>query len=137
VEAVKAEADARATVRIRRERELEDVLAADITRLNKLGYDLELRARQFTCGTHPARIDLLCYDRTAGHFVVVELKNEKAGRNTFAQICDYLGWIQDNKDAPNPPVGLVVARGFNVNFKSAASTNRNIHTATLKDIGLR
>jgi len=84
---------------------------------------------------HGGRIDLLCYDRKKKRYLVIELKNVRAGQNTFAQIATYLGWVQQRLSNGKPADGLVIARGFDNRFLSAAETNDRISHLDLQELG--
>lgn len=117
------------------EEELENRLAADLTVLRPFGYDLELRDRQRVCDGHGGRLDLLCYDRQRRRFVVVELKNVRAGQNTYGQIASYVGWAQDRLAAGRRVDGLVIARGFDARFLAAQSLSDRVGRLELSDLG--
>jgi hypothetical protein len=118
------------------EKELEDRIEAEPSLLRPFGYDLEVRERQRVCEGHGGRIDLLCYDRRRKRYVVIELKNVRAGQNTFGQITSYIGWAQQRIAGGRPVDGLVIARGFDTRFLSAASTNKRIDHIDLAELGL-
>jgi hypothetical protein len=118
-----------------REEELEDCLSKDLSALKRFGYDLELRERQLICSGHGGRIDLLCYDRKAKRYVVVELKNVRAGQNTFAQVSTYMGWVERDVSKGKRVHGLVIARGCDNRFLTAAATNKRVEFVDLRDIG--
>lgn len=138
--------------RIEREAELEDVLAQNLGLLKRFGYDLEIwvdprtgkSGRQYVCRSLGGRIDLLCYDRRGKQYVVIELKNVPAGRNTFGQISSYVGWAR----TALPPtssflgfsqetrvVGLVISRGRDSMFTSANATNHDIRQLDIQELG--
>ena len=125
------------------EKELEDVLVANLGILKNFGYNLELyvdpisnqSGRQFICKGNGGRIDLLCYDRIKKRYVVIELKNVRASQNTFGQICNYVGWVQD-RIAKNVPVkGLVISRGYDTRFESALKITERISHINVEDLG--
>lgn len=118
------------------EKALEDRIAADPSILRRFGYDLEVRERQRVCEGHGGRIDLLGYDRRRKRYVVIELKNVRAGQNTFGQITSYLGWAQQRIAGGRPVDGLVIARGFDTRFLSAVSTNKRVGHIDLADLEL-
>ena len=121
--------------RVLAEEEIEDHLVKDLSPFNKLGYSLELHSRQTVCTGEGGRMDLLCYDKKSDRFVVVELKNVRASRNTSAQIQSYLGWVKQNMKARRSPVGIVVARGADPSFHSAVSYARGIQFVDLNELG--
>lgn len=121
--------------RVLLEEEIERRLAADLAVFQKHGLHLELRRRQMICTSNGGRIDLLCYDNAAGRFVVIELKNVRAGRNTFGQIASYVGWVRLNMKAQRKPMGIVVARGADPSFQDAAARDPAIQFIDLKDLG--
>jgi hypothetical protein len=118
------------------EKALEDRIASDPSILRPFGFELEVRERQRICEGHGGRIDLLCYDRRRRRFVVIELKNVRAGQNTFGQITSYIGWAQQRIAGGRGVHGLVIARGFDTRFVAAASTNKRIDYIDLADLGL-
>jgi hypothetical protein len=126
----------KASAKILLEEELEDRLAKDISVLRPLGFDLEVRERQLVCAGHGGRIDLLCYDRKQKRYVVIELKNVRAGQNTFGQIATYMGWVQQRVSNGRPVHGLVIARGFDNKFLTAAKTNNQVAQIDLSQLGL-
>ena len=73
--------------------------------------------RQFYCKGLRGRIDLLCVDQKK-RFVVIELKNRKADRGTFAQIAAYMGWVEKHlaKGKKKKVLGLVLSRGADPSF---------------------
>jgi len=118
------------------EEQLEDALVNNLGLLKARGHDLELyvdpmtgtRGRQLVCRGNGGRIDLLCIDRQRGRYVVIELKNVRAGQNTFGQVCNYMGWVQANIAADRPVIGLVISRGCDDKFLSAQKvTDRVLH----------
>jgi tetratricopeptide (TPR) repeat protein len=125
------------------EKELEDALVANLGILKKFGYDLELFAdpisnqsgRQFICKGNGGRIDLLCYDRTQKRYVVIELKNVRASQNTFGQIYNYMGWVQDRIAKDVPVKGLVISRGYDTRFESALKIADRISHINVEDLG--
>lgn len=125
------------------EKELEDALAANLKILNDFGYDLELYAdpvsnqsgRQFICKGNGGRIDLLCYDKTEDRYVVIELKNVRASQNTFGQISNYMGWVQDKIAKSTPVKGLVISRGYDTRFESALKITDRIGHLNVEDLG--
>jgi predicted nuclease of restriction endonuclease-like (RecB) superfamily len=96
------------------EKDLEDALVANLDILKRFGYNLELyndpisnqTGRQFICKGNGGRIDLLCYDRIKKRFTVIELKNDRASQNTFGQISNYMGWVQERIAKSVPAKGL-------------------------------
>ncbi len=124
------------------EEELEDALVADLSLLKPFGYDLELyeskegiSGRQFVCKGNGGRIDLLCYDKTKKQFVVIELKNIRAGQNTFGQICNYVGWVEERIAGNKLVIGLVVSRDYDAKFQSSMRVTDKIFHLNLEDIG--
>lgn len=116
----------KATGKILLEEELEDRLVEDISVLHRLGFDLQVRERQLICAGHGGRIDLLCYDSKRKRYVVIELKNVRAGQNTFAQIATYMGWVEQRVSKGRRAEGLVIARGFDNRFLSAVATSDRV-----------
>jgi hypothetical protein len=73
--------------RIAREKQLESLLAADVSVIDS---DLMLIGRQVVTGSG-GFIDLLALDVT-GQIVVIELKRDRTPREVVAQILDYASW---------------------------------------------
>jgi hypothetical protein len=117
------------------EEDLENHLVDNLEILRPHGYDLELIGRQVICKGHGGRIDLLCLDRKAGRYVVIELKNVRAGQNTFGQIMTYVGWVNEHYPKRKPALGLVIARGVDNRYLSAATTTPNVKHLTLEQLG--
>jgi hypothetical protein len=124
------------------ESRLEETLANDLGRLQAFGHALSLfvdaagkTGRQYVCTGHGGRIDLLCYDSRRRRFVVIELKNVRAGRTTFGQIASYMGWVEERIAGGKPVVGLVISRGFDVDFQSAMKTSTRISHIDIADLG--
>jgi EVE domain len=109
------------------EEHLEEALANKLSVFKKFGYDLELyhdqeknrNGRQFVCSGVGGRIDLLCRNKKTKGFTVIELKNVQANRLTFAQICEYLAYIQDKFGNKTKVDGIVVSRGFDASFQQS------------------
>ncbi|MCX6089096.1 MAG: EVE domain-containing protein [Candidatus Atribacteria bacterium] len=116
------------------EEHLEEALMRNLGLLKPFGYDLELyldpttgaTGRQFVCKGIGGRIDLFCYDSKARRYVVIELKNVRAGQNTFGQICTYIGWVQDRIAGSIPVVGLVISRGYDAKFESSLKVTQQV-----------
>ena len=131
--------------RIRLEEELEDALASDLSILKRFGYDLELyfdpntrqSGRQLVCKGDGGRIDLFCFDKMRKQYVVIELKNIRAGRNTFGQIANYVGWAQEKIGKDIPVRGLVISRGHDTKFESAIKITDKISYLDLADLGFQ
>ena len=68
-------------------------------------------------------IDLLCKEKNTGNYIVIELKIDKANRNTFGQISGYMGWVMDNKPTDKDVKGIVISRGYDTNLDHALKTN--------------
>ncbi len=125
------------------EKELEDALVANLGILKRFGYNLELyddpisnqTGRQFICKGNGGRIDLLCYDRTQKRYVVIELKNVRAGQNTFGQISNYMGWVQERIAKSVPVKGLVISRGYDTRFESALKITDRISHINVEELG--
>jgi hypothetical protein len=128
---------------IRLEEELEEALVSNLRILKKFGYDLELYfdpaskqyGRQFVCKGNGGRIDLLCFDKRHTRYVVIELKNVRASQNTFGQISNYIGWVQDRISNGIPVAGLVISRGYDTKFESALKITDKISHVNVKDLG--
>jgi len=128
---------------IKSEKDLEDALVNNLSVLKKFGYDLELyidsvtrtSGRQFVCKGNGGRIDLLCSDKKHKRLVVIELKNVKAGQNTFGQISNYVGWVQGQLVGGRSAVGLVISRGYDAKFKSALKITDRVKQLNVEDLG--
>lgn len=126
-----------------REKELEDTLVNNLRILGKFGYDLELyfdpesklSGRQYVCKGNGGRIDLLCCDKNQNRYVVIELKNVRAGQNTFGQISNYMGWVQEKIAKSSPVDGLVISRGVDTRFESALKITDRIKQINVEDLG--
>ncbi|ADZ09790.1 Tetratricopeptide TPR_2 repeat-containing protein [Methanobacterium lacus] len=119
---------------IRTEKEVEDKLEQNINIFKRFNHDLEIVSRQERCRGDDGIIDLLCKDKNEGNFVVIELKINKANRNTFGQISGYMGWVMDHKPTGKSVKGIVVSRGYDNKFRSALKTNPNIEHIELTDV---
>ena len=128
---------------IRLEEELEEALVTNLDVLKNFGHDLELYinpeskqlGRQLICKGNGGRIDLLCCDRTQKRYVVIELKNVRAGQNTFGQISNYMGWVQNRIAKSIPVIGLVISRGYDTRFESALKITDKISYINVEDLG--
>jgi len=118
------------------EEDLENHLVEHLDILQSFGFDLEFIDRQVICIGHGGRIDMLCRDRKTGRLVVIELKNVRAGQNTFGQIMTYVGWVNETYPQKKSALGLVIARGVDNRYLSAASTTPNVKHLTLEELGL-
>lgn len=125
-----------------KEEDFEKALVKNLGVLKKFGYNLELYSdpttglsgQQFVCG-YGGRIDLLCYDKSRDHYVVIELKIVRAGQDTFGQISGYMGWVQDRIAGNKPVMGLVISRGYDTKFEAALKTTNRIiplHLSSVK-----
>lgn len=125
------------------EEQLEEALIQDLGLLKPFGYDLKLyldsttgaTGQQFVCKGIGGRIDLLCYDAKARRYIVIELKNVRAGQNTFGQICTYIGWVQDRIAGSKPVVGLVISRGFDAKFESSLKVTQKVFQLDIQELG--
>ena len=125
------------------EEELEDALVENLGLLKSFGYDLELyvspidgaSGRQLVCKGNGGRIDLLCFDRKKKQYVVVELKNVRAGQNTFGQISNYIGWVQERIAKGKPVIGLVISRGCDAKFQSSMKITNKIFQLDIEQLG--
>ena len=125
------------------EEELEEALVNNLALLAPFGFDLELYAdsetgrtgRQLVCKGDGGHIDLLCYDRRNTRYVVIELKNVRAGRAVFAQICSYIGWVEERIARDQPVVGIVISRGTDPKFESARKVADCVHQINLTELG--
>src|SRR5205085_7707963 len=125
------------------EEELEDALVDDLGLLKPFGYNLELcvspidgaSGRQLVCKGNGGRIDLLCYDRKKKRYVVIELKNVRASQNTFGQISNYIGWVQERVAEGAPVIGLVISRGYDAKFQSSMKITDKIFHLNIEQLG--
>jgi len=125
------------------EKDLEDALVANLDILKSFGYNLKLyndsisyqTGRQFICKGNGGRIDLLCYDQTKKRFIVIELKNVRASQNTFGQISNYMGWVQERIAKSVPVEGLVISRGYDTRFESALKITDRISHINVEELG--
>lgn len=119
--------------KIKTENEFETELIKNIHVLNKFGYKLEVLGRQMRTGSG-GFIDILCKDKNNDEYVVIELKIEKAHRDVFSQISDYIGWVMEHKAEDKPVKGIIISRGIDNKLASALKTNPNIETIELKEV---
>lgn len=135
-----------APARIYAERELEDALVKDLSRLRSSGWNLELwrdhttgrTGRQLVCAAAGGRIDLLCRDARTGEFVVVELKNVMADGATYSQMWNYVGWVKRHLAKGKPVSGLVIARGHDTRFDMMADASEGkVRFLSLSEIGFK
>lgn len=125
------------------EEELEEALAENLDLLKPFGYNLDLYlspvdgawGRQLICKGNGGRIDLLCYDRKKEQYVVIELKNVRATQNTFGQISNYIGWVQERIAEGEPVIGLVISRGYDAKFQSSMKITDKIFQLDIEELG--
>jgi len=125
------------------EEQLEEMLATNLHVLKNFGHDLKLyidpvskqSGRQFICRGNGGRIDLLCYDKIKNRYVVIELKIVRAGQNTFGQISNYVGWVQNRIAGDVPVVGIVISRGYDTKFESARKITDKITQINVEELG--
>lgn len=124
-------------IRIDIEEQMEDQLAKNSGILRSKGFNLDLVGRQMVCIGGEGRIDLLFHDKKKKCYLVVELKNVRAGRNTFGQISNYIGWVK-NRIAGNQSVkGLVISRGMDMQFEFAMKANPNVSQLNIGELGFK
>jgi hypothetical protein len=124
------------------EKELESYLLGNMELFQSVGYDLELYisldrkvdGHQFHCKDNGGVIDLLCRDRKKGGYVVVELKMTRARKETFGQVCDYMGWVQDNLVSGTAVEGLVISKSPDTKFKSCLKITDRVKHVSLKEL---
>ena len=124
------------------EEDLEDYLVNNLSIFRKFGYELELyqdkkngiTGRQMIC-LDKGRIDLICRDRRKNKIIVVELKNVRAGRNTFAQIVPYIEWVKEKIAGKLHVEGLVISRGYDTNFAYAMKSTNNVRQIDVEALG--
>lgn len=119
------------------ESQLEQHIVDNPECLKPLGYDCEILYRQMVCSGHGGRVDLLAFDRKRNAYVVIELKNVRAGQNTFGQVSTYMGWVAANFPRRKKVHGLVIARGFDNRFLTAAATNPNVAFQDIESLGVQ
>lgn len=131
------------------EEELEQRLVENLGVLRAKGYDLELWQdrkthefeRQYVCRGQRGRIDLLCVEKKTHRFVVVELKNVRAGAMTFAQIHRYLGYVAKSFSGGSSVRGLIISRGrdaeLDLDIDLTRRTKNPIEQIDLTDLGLK
>ena len=126
------------------EEQLEEELVQNLGLLRPFGYNLELAmspidgslmGRQLIRKGNGGRIDLLCYDHTKKRYVVIELKNVRASQNTFGQICNYIGWVQERIAEGEPVVGLVISRGCDAKFQSSVKITDKVFHLDIEQLG--
>lgn len=124
-------------IRVDMEEQIEDQIAKNPGILRSKGFNLDLVGRQMVCIGGEGRIDLLLHDKKKKCYVVVELKNVRAGQITFGQISNYIGWVK-NRIAGNQSVkGLVISRGMDMQFKFAMEANPNISQLNIEELGFK
>jgi hypothetical protein len=129
--------------KIQLEEELEQELVQNLELLKPFGFNLKLyldpitnaSGQQYICMGLGGRIDLLCYDTKSKQYVVIELKNVRAGQNTFGQISSYVGWVKKNIAGKSKVSGLVISRGYDTKFESALSNDDKIIHLDLSRLG--
>lgn len=128
------------------EKQLEDALIDNLGLLKPFDYHLELYkhpktgmpGRQFFCRGLNGYIDLLCWDTKHQQYVVIELKNVKANRDAFGQICSYVGWAEEKvASGTTPVIGLVISRGYDTKFESAMKITNQIFHINLQQLGFQ
>ena len=69
---------------------------------------------------------------------MVELKNVRAGQNTFGQISNYMGWVKEKFAKKKELVkGLVISRGKDLKFESAMRINPDILQLDIENVGFK
>ena len=135
----------RIPVKVFLEEQIEEQLVQNLGLLKKLGFTLKLFedtdkgliGRQLVCVGGEGRIDLLCYDKKKKTYVVIELKNVRAGINTFGQISNYIGWVKETIARRSHVKGFVISRGADSAFLSAMRTNPNISQINIEELGFK
>ena len=115
------------------EKHLEDKLANDLSLLEPFGYNLELITRQKGCMDGRGRIDLFCKDKNNQQLVVIELKNVEATKSTFNQINNYLESISQIHSYKFPVIGLIIARGYDDDFRKLLEKDDEINFLDLEE----
>lgn len=127
------------------EEQLEEELVQNLNLLKPFGYNLDLvdspidgsPGRQLICRGNGGRIDLLCYDRKKKRYVVIELKNVRASQNTFGQISNYIGWVQERIAEGEPVIGLVISRSYDAKFQSSVKITDKIFQLDIERLGFQ
>lgn len=66
---------------------------------------------------------------------MIELKNVRASQNTFGQISNYMGWVQERIAKSVPVKGLVISRGYDTRFESALKITDRISHINVEELG--
>ncbi|OPY26596.1 MAG: hypothetical protein A4E27_00704 [Methanobacterium sp. PtaU1.Bin242] len=119
--------------KIKTEMEFETELIKNIHVMEKFGFKLEVIGRQVHIGSG-GFIDVLCKDKNNGEYVIIELKIDKANRNVFGQISEYIGWVMEHKAEDKHVKGILISRGLDNKLAAALKTNPNIETVELKEV---
>ncbi len=101
------------------------------------GFNLDLVGRQMVCIGGEGRIDLHFHDKKKKCYVVVELKNVRAGRTTFGQISNYIGWVKKRIAGNQPVKGLVISRGMDMQFEFAMKAYPNVFQLDIQELGFK
>jgi hypothetical protein len=127
------------------EEQLEERLVNNLRLLKPFGFDMSLyndgvmgiSGRQLVCRGQGGRIDLLCQSKTKRRYIVIELKNVMATRETYGQVKSYVGWVRKNLAKNAVVQGLVIARGCDVKFRNCLEPNDRIRFVDLTELGFR
>ena len=122
---------------IRLEEELEDELVANIKKLNKKGFDLEVIDRQVICVGNGGRIDILAKNNINNEFIVIELKRDRAVQNVFGQIANYISWVKKEYGGGQNVTGIIIADGMDVRLESVLEISDKVIFIDYKDLGFK
>jgi hypothetical protein len=55
--------------------------------------------------------------------------------NTFGQIRNYIGWVQERIAEGKPVIGLVISRGYDIKFQSSMKITDKIFHLNIEQLG--
>ena len=95
--------------------------------LNTTNSNSKRNQRGIRYRTDAGEIDILCLDQE-DHFVVVELKRNKAPDTVVAQTDRYIGWVEQSLAQPGQQVrGLIVAKSLDKHLAYILSQRQNVN----------
>jgi len=80
--------------------------------------------------TSAGYIDILCRDRNAGDFVVIELKKGMTTDSVIGQTLRYIGWVRENLAKDRSVKGLIIAKEFDDKLRYALPKDPEIQVRT-------
>ncbi len=100
--------------------------------LNLVGYEVDDQTgRQFPAG--PWSIDFLCVDKSAGDFVVLELKRGRSSDAAVGQLLRYMGWVEENLAKPGQKVrGIIIAKEVDESLRYAVRNLADVSVLTYR-----